>query len=300
MTGGVTSFTISGTGNTGYTSAPTVTIAPPSISVTGTLNGTTSVTSVSSTTGLVPGMLVVGAGNNPCAIESISGSTITLTQPATVTGSGVTLTISGRTALATATINSGTGKVTAINVFVPGSGYSSGSPPTVTLAGGGFTLAATATATVTNTIATVPITSPGSGYTQTPIIAISDGGSGTGATAVALMGGVQPSDNVRYTAPDQWITSTVGPATNPTNVAIANYSGQLEPGVGTSYGFTLPTDQRVMGGGMNYGSTYYWAPYQLTGNWLKRVSPFVDQANGSLVITSTPDSRPLTVNGTAA
>ena len=98
-----------------------------------------------------------------------------MTQPATATGP-TALQFIGRTALATATINSGTGKVTAINVFTAGSGYTTA--PAVTLSGGGYTSAATATAIISNIIGQIPITNPGAGYTSPPTISISDG-SGT-------------------------------------------------------------------------------------------------------------------------
>ena len=294
MTGGVTSYSVGNSGGTGYTSAPTVTVAPPSIALAGTLTaGSASVTGLSSTAGLLPGMMVLGAGSNACAINTITSTTaLTLTQPATNNGS-TTLTFIGRTALATATVNTGTGKVTAINVFVPGSGYSGA--PTVTLSGGGYTAAATATATVTNIIGEVPVTSPGSGYTSPPTISISDG-TGTGATAVALMGGVGPTDVVRYSAADSWITSTLGAAAAAANAIATNYAGQLEAGVGTSYGFNLPTNQRICGAGQNIFSGSYWNACQATANWLVR-SKIPSSAN---VVSATLDGRPLMLNGTAA
>ena len=64
MTGGVTSFAIGNNGGAGYTSAPTVSIALPSLSITGTLtSGSTFCTGIASTAGLVPGMFVEGTGN---------------------------------------------------------------------------------------------------------------------------------------------------------------------------------------------------------------------------------------------
>ncbi|UKT64925.1 RagB/SusD family nutrient uptake outer membrane protein [Pedobacter mucosus] len=75
--------------------------------------------------------------------------------------------------------------VYAINVTNGGSGYTT--VPTVTLNGGGFTNAATATATILNgRVNGVVVTLPGSFYRTPPTVTIS-GTTGTGAVAVATL-----------------------------------------------------------------------------------------------------------------
>lgn len=76
-----------------------------------------------------------------------------------------------------------------------GTGYTSN--PTVTISGGGGT-GATATASITapspaGQVASIALTNPGIGFTMVPAVAISDtgGGSGSGATAAAVLNGVQ-------------------------------------------------------------------------------------------------------------
>jgi len=104
-----------------------------------------------------------GGGSGAAALASISGATVT-TYP-----------------IASITVNSG------------GAGYSTSSPPLVTLSGGGGS-GATATATV-STVATglfsldhITVTAAGSGYTSNPTVDLSGGG-GTGAAAVAQISG---------------------------------------------------------------------------------------------------------------
>ena len=191
---------------------PTVVVDPSSISITGTLtSGSTSVTGISSTAGLYPGMTVLGSGPTPNAIASIvSGTAITLFQAATVSGS-IALSVQGKQPLATVTMAGDS--VSGITMFVPGSGYTVGANPNVTIypapnAGGS---GATATCTVSRTIAFIPVTSPGSDYTSQPTITVSDA-DGTGCTAVAIMSGAAPSDVLTWSASASWLTASVGPA----------------------------------------------------------------------------------------
>ena len=82
-----------------------------------------------------------------------------------------TLQVENIPAAAAATLSGNT--VGSIAVTYGGAGYSSSSPPTVTLTGGGFTTPATATATVVNGVVTaINVTNPGAGYTSAPTITI--------------------------------------------------------------------------------------------------------------------------------
>ena len=143
-----------------------------------------------------PTVAVSGAGSGATATATLSGGVITAINavtcgknyhnPPTVTvaapsgSSGATGNI---TAQAIAVV-SPTGTVVAVlpicaGLMGCGSGYSSGSPPSVAISGAGGT-GATATATVSSYIESIPVISPGSGFTSLPTITIS-GGSGTGA-----------------------------------------------------------------------------------------------------------------------
>ena len=102
---------------------------------------------------------------------------------------------------------------------------------------------ASITANVLNVIATIPVTSAGSGYTSPPTITISDG-TGSGAVAVPTMAGVQPADVVTYSIGDNCIATAVGYAGKATSASIANYAGQLEPGLGGFYDFGLSQSSR--------------------------------------------------------
>ena len=256
VSGGVTACAVNAAGS-GYTSAPTVTIPAPSLSVTGTLtSGQTSCTGISpSSAGLHPGMTVLGSGPNPNQIASVvSTSAITLTQPATNHGS-TNLTMIGKQALATATFSGGS--VTGFVVFVPGTGYSGTVTPTVS--GGGGSGATFHAATISNVIAYIPVTSSNSNLTGPPAITITDG-TGTGAVAVPVMSGIQPSDVVTYTASDGWLTTAAGLAPAAPSVystgSVANYVGQLEPALGGFLGFDLPAGQKTFQLGYNVANPF--------------------------------------------
>ena len=75
------------------------------------------------------------------------------------------------TATATASLAPGTGSIT-IRVTNGGASYSSASPPAVTLTGGTFTTAATATAVVTNGVVTEIDVTGGTGYTVVPSVTV--------------------------------------------------------------------------------------------------------------------------------
>ena len=75
------------------------------------------------------------------------------------------------------------GIVTSVTVAAGGSGYTS--VPTVTFSGGGATIQATGTVTLTsNAVSGISITNAGFGYTSVPTVTISGGG-GSGATVTA-------------------------------------------------------------------------------------------------------------------
>ena len=302
--GVITGVTLTNPGS-GYTSAPTVSItgmgcgvivsvAAPSIAITGTLaNGSTTVTSVSSTTGLYAGMIIMGTGTYPNFIASVGTGTLTLTSPAVGNSVGASLHAIGKTALATATVAGGT--ITAVNMFVPGAGYSSA--PLVSFSGGGGS-GASFTAHVNNIIVSIPVTNGGSGYTSPPTIAITDS-TGSGAVAVPLMGGAQPSDVVTYSAAASWLSTSVSAAAAATNAAVTNYAGQLESCVGGSYNFSQPSNQRTMPLGMNICEVAdYYTPHHDTNNWLKRAYTSLNSTNR--IATTTPDGRPITITGTSA
>ncbi len=305
LSGGVTSFT-KGSGGSGYTSAPTVTIAAPSLAITGTLtSGSAVITSVSSTAGIVPGMAILGTGTYPNFVASVGSGTITLISPAVVlTGTappvaingtvsaGATLAVVGKQAMATATISGGA--VTGLNVFVPGAGYSG--TIAVTLTGGGGT-GASFTGNVSSVIVSIPVTNGGSGYTSPPTITITDM-AGSGAVASPVMGGVQASDVVTYSAGISWLTTGSGAASGATNGSVGNYAGELEPGLGGCYDFGLSPDARTLPIGMNTGDAVaQWGANQPVSNWLTR-APIATNPSGPIV-TVTPDGRPETIIATS-
>ena len=309
LTGGVTSFTIVSGGSgynmvttNGYINGPTVTIPIPEIPITGTLTaGSESVTGISNTTGLVPGMLVLGALPNGTTIASIVSTTaITLSAPAAYSGS-TSLTIYGKQALATATVTGGV--ITGVSVWSPGTGYGYfGSTVTGTFSeyggSGGTGSGGTVTCHITEVIASIPVTNAGSGYTSPPTITIADSG-GSGAVAVPLMAGIGPADVVQYTAVDSWAIAASGPAGAVTNVPVANYSGQLEPGFGGFIGFNLPANEHNLQMGINIGHTYFPGNLaQCTTNWLSRIN-CTTAYNGNVTSTD-PGGRPYSITGTAA
>ena len=292
VTGGVTSYVV-GSGGAFYSSKPLVIVAPSEILLAGTItSGSTAVTGISSTVGLIPGMTVFGTGPTPNAIQAVTGSTtLTLALPATINGSP-TLQFQGKLAEASCTVVGGV--ITAVNVFLPGSGYILGSPPSVQIldpSGSGASI----TAVVTRTIGWIPVIAPGSANTSNITLAITDA-DGSGATAACFMTGVGPSDVVTYSAASSWLTAAAGTAPTATNVSVPNYAGQLEPGVGTFLGFNAPADHKVMQLGWNISGTLGANSISTTcfpGNWMKRI------ANPSNWQTISYDQRPLTISATA-
>lgn len=140
------------TGGSGYTTAPTVTIAG------GGGTGATATATVSA--GVTKVTITAGGGNYTSA-------------PTVVFTGG-----SGSGAVGIATISGGL--VTAVTITNGGSGYST--PPTISFSGGGGSGAA-ATAEIRGGVGIVAITNAGTGYTLAPTLTLSGGGGGTGATA---------------------------------------------------------------------------------------------------------------------
>jgi len=143
-------------GGTGYTSAPTVTIAPPVSGVTATATAVVS-------GGKVVGLTVTNGGSGYTAAPAV-----------TFGGPGV-----GATAVASVA----SGRVSKVILSPSGGvGYTFAN---VAISGGGATVNATATATVAGgTVTGFTLTNPGAGYTSAPTVTIT--GDGAGANAVAL------------------------------------------------------------------------------------------------------------------
>jgi hypothetical protein len=206
----------------------------------------------------------------------------------------------GYGAMATARIAGGV--VVGVDVFEPGYGYTV--PPTMGINRGGASVDATCSPVLSNAIRSIPVTAAGSGYTGPPTITITDG-TGSGAVAVAQLGGVGPTDIVTYTGvADGWLTaeSGIAPAVPsqyvPSNV-VTNYAGRLEPGVGGYSDFDLPAVERTLKVGYNVGMAHsnYSSLYNAHVNWLKRALITVGVHN---VVSITPDSKPLTLSGPAS
>jgi hypothetical protein len=206
--GTVSGLTVVGSGGSGYTSAPAVTISAPasngnsSATATATRSATGTVTALTSTS--------VGGGYSSAPTVTLSAPTESVTGSATASfGAGgvtsiavntaglnyfsaPTITIpapsgSGR-ASATATVTGGA--VTAFAITSGGSNYSLVSPntvPAVTVTGG--TTNATATASLGLALNSVLVSSGTQVYSAAPTVAITGGGATTAATANAVLTG---------------------------------------------------------------------------------------------------------------
>ena len=218
--GGVAGVIITIPGS-GYTSAPTVTIAPPTglggQRATATATIGSSIASITVTAGgsnyqtpvvtITPAVGDPGAGANAVAV--VIGGVITgITVVDGGFGYGVAPTITitdttpsaGAGATAIATIN--TGQVTNIVITNPGSGYTA-APVVAISAPGGSGIAATGQAVLSPTsISGVTVINPGSGYLYPPTITFVGGG-GTGAegivqlnpTTIAQINVIDPGSN---------------------------------------------------------------------------------------------------------
>ena len=210
--GMVTGITITNSGS-GYTSAPAVTIAPPLATAVdaATLSGGT-ITALDAHRG---GPHDLRHQWRRRLLEHESAE-VTIAPPA-----------SGTQATATAIVNA-SGVVTGITITNPGSGYSSASPPTITIASpGGSGTTATATAT---------FSTGGDGYLSPPLVTLIGGG-GSGATATATVtNGVVTAINITggsgYTSAP---TITIAPPLD-TATATATLSGGTVGSITVTYG----------------------------------------------------------------
>jgi hypothetical protein len=172
---------ISFTGGAGYTSAPTITIAPPESQAT-SANANLTADKVNNVIFIPPG--TGGSGyTSPPAVTFVGGSPTT---PATAIGNISSGAVTGITL---------TGPVSMLGITFAGSGYNAANPPAVTITStNGFGSGATATATVdpsTGLVNNLILGNPGSGYTAPPKLTIAPPASGqqaTGATFLALGG----------------------------------------------------------------------------------------------------------------
>ncbi len=145
-----------------------------------------------------PQVVIVGGGGSgataTATLNGITGIVVTASGSGYTTAPNVTISapnVAGSVQATAKAVVSG-GKVIAIMVDEPGSGYNNVLvAPTVTIAGGGGT-GATATATITlNTVGSIRITNGGSNYISQPMVYLVGGG-GMGAVADALIAGALP------------------------------------------------------------------------------------------------------------
>lgn len=167
------------------------------------------------------GMIVTGAGIPAnTAIAGISGSTITLTNPVSQSGTARSISVYryvGNTTAGSTTISSmpltngieegmpvtGANAVTSVVVANGGAGFTA--VPTVTITGGGGN-GATADATLGVTAASFSITSGTTSYVQAPSAVITGGG-GSGATANVNLAGNGTVSGLTITNPGRGYTS---------------------------------------------------------------------------------------------
>jgi len=186
------------------------------------------------------------------------------------------------------------GSVQSVVVQNGGSSYTS---PSASVSGGGGSGCILGTPVLSSGVITsIPVTAGGSGYTSPPTITITDA-HGSGAVAVPVMGGVQPSDVVTYSAADSWFTAASGPAPAApsayASAAVANHAGQLEPAIGGYLPFDLPANERTLkvGPQIVWPTQYNYFTANPCANWIHR-------ANFGNVATATWDGHPLTITGT--
>ena len=173
--------------------------------------------------------------------------------------------------------------------------------PVATATGGGGSGCVLGTPVLSGgVVVSVPVTTAGTGYTSPPTITIT-GATGSGAVAVPIMAGVQPTDVVTYGAVDGWLTAMSGaaPAAPSTfgTTAVANYSGQLEAAIGGYLPFNLPASGRTMlvGPQLAWPTQLPYFTFTTCANWIHRTPNAWTNA-----ATSTPDGHPLTITGTAS
>ena len=164
-------------GGSGYTSAPTVTLDPPSLI---TPRQCTVTPVVSASTGKITDITINDGGAG-----YLSSPTITIEIPPVALYSEENTSATGIQATATTVI--GNGVVTAINITDVGAGYVSASPPSITVDAPPQIDTATATANIANgKVTSFNLTNPGSGYSFSPTVLIAGGG-GSGAAALSYV-----------------------------------------------------------------------------------------------------------------
>ncbi len=201
ISGAVTAITVTAPGS-GYTSAPTVTIASGSgngatatalVDYSGVVNAVT--VDVAGNGYTAPSVTISGGGATSDAAGTVYGGVdaVTVTDP----GTGYTMPVvefslpedpNGIQATGHADMDAN-GAITGVIVDTPGSGYAAA--PTVTIHDGtvadpinGATLAA---ATATLSLQNVVLNNFGSGYTSAPSVVFNDTGTGTGAAGSATI-----------------------------------------------------------------------------------------------------------------
>ncbi len=320
--GVVTSVQVAGSGGSGYTSPPVVTITAPAnndmkvATATATANATTRV--VSSITladggfGYPTAPLVTLSAPTPAVTATATavlsaGTVASLTR--TLDGSAYrtapTITVAAPAASTTATATALlTGKsVGVIEVNSPGGYYSSA--PTVGIAAPPGRVRATATlgGTAGNWTITKAVAVVGTGYATVPAVTIS-GGSGSGATATATLGltadsfSITPGTMSYSVAPT--VTITGGGGTGATATAVL--TGGSVTGItitNPGSGYTTAPSLGFTGGTTTGGDV---APTAVGNASQFTVSTVVKGANGSYtVIPSTVviDAPPAAVQATA-
>jgi len=154
------------------------------------------------------------------------------------------------------------GVITGAAVLTQGSGYTGTPTVAYPAPAGGGTTAAGAVTTASNVVTYLPMTNVGAGYTQAdnPVVGMISGGSGSGATAQASIGGncgvvwavkstASPCCALGNKTNGDWVTS-------PSAIVISNVSfARNANGVGVTLDFGYPT-----GGSQPHdSSTWGWA-----------------------------------------
>jgi len=180
------------------------------------------------------------------------------------------------------------GTVRSLIVTAGGSGYTA---PTVTATGCVFGAPVLSAGAITS----IPVVSSTSNHTAPPTITITDS-TGSGAAAVAVMSGPGPTDTVLFSAAAGWIVTGAGNAPTAVAAPVANYAGQLEPGIGGYLGFGMPaTPSLEVGWNVSQPISNAGENYNISANWLHRGNnPWTG------AFTSAPDGLPLTITGTAS
>ena len=223
----VSSLKTNATGS-GYTSAPTVTITGG-----GGLGATATAvlgTVAAGTAGQVVGYNITNPGTGYTSVPTVA-----------ITGGG------GTGATATATLS-----VTNYNITNPGTGYTE--PLTVTVTPDQFTANAIAVLNIVGNIASIlpaPVTATqvpsglnpsgiGLGYTSVPTVAITGGG-GSGATAIAVLGGPNGNQVVSYTITNPGSGYTSAPTVTVADPGTASAIAVLGTGAtaGQVIGYTI-------------------------------------------------------------